>query len=252
MAEDLIPTLLPAFMSEWMFFTTTSAPPATGQVRLNHSTQKNATLMWIHSITANGNDASVYLATVDAGEVIDITDKDDPAKWQRYSVTAQPTNKGSYVEVPVVWNAGGSNVVQQRVTLTLPLADAVTTVTGFALHTKLGGVGITGQLVTRDFAFPFDGKVYTSPGMTLRQWYAGQAIIGFCSVANTTTANLMGGKLAEYVFKLADSLIAFEAREAAGYQRPPVGSDPNAPQQVAEQQEIQKLTRLAGQRRWRG
>lgn len=250
MAEDPPrPTLLPAFLSEWNFVTTMTPPTTSGQVRMNNNNQKNVTLLWIDEVTANGNDATPYLAALKTGKDIRLNDITDPAKWQTYTVTANPIDKGTYVECPVIWKAGGLTLLAARVVIDLPLVHVSTAVTGFSLATAIGGVGITGQLVTRDFAFPFDGRVYTSPGMTLRQYYAGQAIIGFCSLPNTTASNLMGGKLAEYVFKLADSLIAFEASEAMGYHRPPVGSDPNAPQQVAQQRDIQKLTRLAGQRR---
>ena len=69
------------------------------------------------------------------------------------------------------------------------------------LKAHVGTIDITGQLVTREFAYPFEGRNYTSPGMTIRQWYAGMALQGF--ISKSVAANLIG-TLPVYCFKLAD------------------------------------------------
>lgn len=56
---------------------------------------------------------------------------------------------------------------------------------------------------------------HASPGMTLRQWYAGQALQGELA-CQTEAWDWSEGKenfLAERCFKLADAMIAFEENE---------------------------------------
>src|SRR5207342_3969110 len=77
-----------------------------------------------------------------------------------------------------------------------------------------------------DFAYPFAGSDYVCPGMTMRQWYATNAMLGFIS-SNTSAANLVG-RVAVYAFQVADSMIAFEEKERQGYTIPVVGGNRNA------------------------
>ena len=197
-----IPAQQIGFISEWQFMGTVTAPPATGQVRLNHSTQKNATMMWIHRITINGNDASVYLQTVKQSTVLRLRDKDDQTKWQSFTVSGTPVNKTDYWEYPVIWQAGDQPVAQQRIFIDIPTASASVDLQGLTLNANTGTVDISGQLLTREFAYPFQGLHYTSPGMTLRQYYVGQAITGFLA-SGGPIGNLIG-KGAAYCFQVAE------------------------------------------------
>lgn len=221
------PTLLPAFISEWMFSTAMTPPTATGQVRFNNNNQKNVTTIWIDKLTVNGNDATPYLTSLKTGTDVRLTDIADAAKWQSYTLTAVALDKGTYVECPVVWKAGGLTLLATRVVVDLPVVSVYAPVTGFALATSIHPVSVGGQLVTFDFAYPFEGKNYTSPGLTKRQWYATHAMMGFISGA-TSASNLVG-RLAPFAFQVADSMIAFEEKEAAGFRPPPVGTDRSAP-----------------------
>ena len=58
------------------------------------------------------------------------------------------------------------------------------------------------------------------PAMTLRQYYAAQALTGLLS--NAVLANLQGR--AELCFQIADSMIAFEQAQAAGIPAVPAGT----------------------------
>jgi len=247
MAEE-IPVQQIAFISEWQFSTAMTPPTTTGQVRFNNNNQKNVTLIWIDKVTVNGNNASVYLGSLKNGSDIRLNDKADPAKWQSYTLTAAPLDKGTYIECPAIWKAGGLTLLAARLIVDLPLVEVSVAVTGFRLDTDVGHVSVSGQLLTREFAFPFEGRNYTSPGLTIRQYYASQAIVGFISAPNATAANLMGGRLAEYCFKLADSMLEYEAREALGYMPPLVGTPPNSPLFAGQKAEVKKFV---GRGRWR-
>jgi hypothetical protein len=229
-------------MGEWNFVTTYTAPPSTGQVRINNATQTAATLLWVHEVTANGLDAIPVLSQLVPGHVLDMHDKDDPLKWQHYVVTAPPIDKGTYWEIPVAWLKGGNAVTQQRImfscvgirvavtgrqmavsrgSLTVDLSKSVTVyLQGAAMIARTPAtIESTGETIHHEYAFPFSNAAGISPGMTLRQWYAGQAAMGFISA--NPAANLVG-KLSQLAFRVADSMIAFERREAAGFIEPPV------------------------------
>ena len=92
---------------------------------------------------------------------------------------------------------------------------------------------VTGHVVVDEFAFPFDNPVGISGGLTKRQFYASQALIGF--ISNSIAANLIGN-VAAYCFKVADSMVAEEEK---GIPTPAVsapivpGIDQAIPPQVA-------------------
>jgi len=266
MAEDIFPAQQPSFMGEWTYNSANTAPPATAQLRLNTSSQANATSIYVHNITFNGIDASTWLMEMIPGYVIRLEEKGLPARWHTFTISGNPIQQSGYVELKVTWLAGGQNlttsvmvsVVSSVVRVTGNAAqasvgtasvsaiirkDALAPVTGMAavastgnvsvlakqnvsipvtapvMKADSGSVDIVGHIYLPGMAYPSDTPVGFSPGMTLRQFYAGQAIMGFISASNVPASNLMGGKLAEYAFKLADSLIAYEKGEATG--KPP-------------------------------
>jgi len=184
-------------VGEWMFNNTLTAPPATGQLRLNTAAQTGATKMWISKATATSVDATNYLGSVTAGQEIYFQDKDNFTKWQVYKVTAPPISQSNYIEYPVVWvRGGGVTVPEQRIFLAI---DEIA----------------TAEVLASPYAFPSSTAFGVTMGLTIRQHYASQAMVGF--IANQSpAANLLGGKLAEYCFKAADSMIAFERGEKAG------------------------------------
>lgn len=64
------------------------------------------------------------------------------------------------------------------------------------------------------FAFPVVARNYTNDGMTLRDWFAGQALAGLC--ANCDSSGLSGwtgveGLAAEHSYVFADAML--EARK---------------------------------------
>jgi hypothetical protein len=276
------PAQQPAFLGDWNYHSANGVPPALNQIRLNNSVQKNATLMFVDKITVNGIDATEYLTQIGVDNTVRLRDKVDASRWHTFFVTAPPTDKGSYFEFPIAWQAGGTILAQQKVTFEIastkvnavgiPMtasagtatvaldsrkdiavavtSDAATISAGTAtvaigtstknvwvpvtmdgMHAATNKVEVIGRVYMPGQAYPSDTPIGFSPGMTLRQYYAGQAVTGFIAASNVPASNLMGGKLAEYAFKLADSLIKFEKDEAAG-KKPPIVGSPAVPRQL--------------------
>lgn len=91
------------------------APPLSGNIRMNNANQTLATKVWLHDMTAVNNDASNILSSaIIAGDKIVIQDKDESTRWQRYLVSAN-VDQGTYHELTVTWEAGGTALVQQRI-----------------------------------------------------------------------------------------------------------------------------------------
>jgi hypothetical protein len=214
-----------ALAGEWQFIDTLVPPPANGQIRLNQTVQSTATLIWVSRNTATGVDASAALTGILPGQHIRLENKNDPSKWQNYTVTGPANAFLSHVEYPVAWVDGGGAVPQQRTFLhALPSGATSVPVDIMPLMAaNVGSVEVIGHILREDLVFPSDGPHGFAPGLTKRQWYAGQAMVGFISAA-PANAPLMGGRLAEYSFKVADSMLALEAAEEAGKTPPLVGS----------------------------
>lgn len=74
----------------------------------------------------------------------------------------------------------------------------------------------------QSFAADRDGSFYTASdkygeygaGMTLRDWFAGQALMGLCS-AQDTNGNWMGNvpRAAEEAYKMADAMLAERSKQ---------------------------------------
>ena len=151
------------------------------------------------------------------------------------------------MELPIVWLAGGESLTANVI---LSIVSSVTRLAGNAAMIQLGSpvasiavsipvastdmvasvgeVDIVGDILLSGQAFPSVTPMGFSPGMTLRQWYAGQAMLGFAS--NSVIANLIG-KVSAYAFKVADSMIEYEAmmKGPPAITLPPVGTIPSPP-----------------------
>jgi hypothetical protein len=115
-------TLLESTPSNRAYFYTyasnTSAPPASGQLRMDSTDRTSVTRLWFHDVTAEGVDVSAMWAVLAAGTVDDfyIQDKDDSTKWVRYHSLADPVDMGTYTECQVSFvNDGGIALSHQQV-----------------------------------------------------------------------------------------------------------------------------------------
>lgn len=119
---------------------------------------------------------------------------------------------------------------------------------------------IRGDIYTYDYAYPGITPLGTSQGLTKRQWYAGQALMGL--MANPDTLNMPGqsltnpggGKgLALMAFAAADAMLDYEIAEAEGWTPPLAGSErpePKGPQSApatATPEEMAVAMRLAAE-----
>jgi hypothetical protein len=106
---------------------TTTEPPANGQMRMN-GPQTTATLIWLNYLTDDGLDAAGYyymLAKTD-GQIY-VQDKNDRTVRQRYLLTADAVDKGTYAEFAVSWISGnGTLPASPSQDLSVILAGVVT------------------------------------------------------------------------------------------------------------------------------
>src|SRR5215467_9295023 len=86
----------------------TTTPPAKAQVRLNTADQTAATLMWVDHTTNHNADVTIPLDAVNAGAEVYLENQIDSTKHQRYLVTADAVDRGSYTELGVSWESGAT------------------------------------------------------------------------------------------------------------------------------------------------
>lgn len=180
---------------EWNYVNTTTAPPASGQLRMNNSAQHSPTLMYVHKTSADGVDATNVLAQAAEEDTIYLQDKDDSTKWQTYRVTGAPADNVTHMTYPIEWIEGAGTIPQQRIILVVQNA------------------------VEPPVEPPVEPGIL--PRMTLRQFYAAHAMNGLLASA-ATLANLKDRS--EWAFRVADQMIKFEADEAADIPTPLVGT----------------------------
>jgi hypothetical protein len=85
----------------YTFKTTTTEPPANGEVRLDNATPASVTKIWAADLNANNSDVSVALRNIKTGEKIYLQDKNDSTRWIEFNATAATIDKTTYFEIPV-------------------------------------------------------------------------------------------------------------------------------------------------------
>src|SRR5215831_14351790 len=92
-----------ASVGHWTFRSATSPPPASGDVRFNNSTQSAATAIYIHGVTALGNDVTHLLSLqLKADSRILVQDSSTSANYNAFKLTADATYTAPYFTAPVV------------------------------------------------------------------------------------------------------------------------------------------------------
>ena len=100
-----------AFTGEWTFNSTTTAPPSSGQVRLNNATQNSATHVYISGTTVTGVDATKILKySLKSGSTIVLQDKDNSANYKVYQLSADAVVASGYADCTVTFVEGGSSL----------------------------------------------------------------------------------------------------------------------------------------------
>lgn len=96
--------------ADYKFDTATSAPPASGTIRLNNATPSSATMLWIHNITNGGTDIRRYLEQIAVGSKLVIQDRDNSANYADYQVAGALTDNTTYWAIPVTYLASGGTL----------------------------------------------------------------------------------------------------------------------------------------------
>lgn len=119
---------------------------ANGQVRLNAGHPfVNATKLWVANIDAGGMDIQSGLLLVAMGSIVLIQQKNDHGKFVRFTTTAPPSPKGSYVEYAVKFqNRSGGQItdgtqvmIQSTGVSSQPIANATDALLDLLVSKKL-------------------------------------------------------------------------------------------------------------------
>ena len=105
------------------------ADPASGNLRINNAVFGSATQMAISKTTANGNDRSNLLKSLQNGDAFLIEDATNVANWIRYQLNAAPTNNTTWFQlsVNVVSGSGTSPSNNDLLTLTFTIGGGTGT-----------------------------------------------------------------------------------------------------------------------------
>ena len=88
---------------------TTTAPPATQQLRMNNATQSAVTHLYVSDHDWDNLDVTIGLGKILAGQQIYIQDFDDASRWVKYNVTAA-VDVGAYFDFTVTYHSGPGGV----------------------------------------------------------------------------------------------------------------------------------------------
>jgi hypothetical protein len=86
---------------EYTYNATTTAPPSSGQVRLDSTDTTAATFCFLHELTVTGEDVQVPLELAKVGDIVILQDKDESHKRVRYEVTSATWRDPSHMELGI-------------------------------------------------------------------------------------------------------------------------------------------------------
>jgi len=127
----------------------TSGQPPDGDIYYNNSAQTTSTQLNISHATDEGTDIDIFLALLEATEVITIQDKSSSSNFQKWTITGTPTNinpgtVNSYWTIPVsILSSGGTGTSNfaNGLDVFVALVNGVTGATGLT-----GATGATGVI----------------------------------------------------------------------------------------------------------
>ena len=97
------------FASVWYLHSSTGGTPSSGQVRRNSGSPGGTSILRFNNTTGIGQQASEFLRRLKATHEIFLATREDPKKGEFYEVSGNPTNLGSYTEVPVTGGTSTSD-----------------------------------------------------------------------------------------------------------------------------------------------
>lgn len=96
------------FNLPYTFSTSVVEPPTGSQLRLDAAFPYTAAAkVWVRTLTNEGVDAFAALMAVPVWSTLYVQDKDDHTAYVRFTTTAAPVDRTSYVEFAVIWEANG-------------------------------------------------------------------------------------------------------------------------------------------------
>ena len=93
-----------AGIGEYTYESTTTSPPASGEVRFDNATITSATNMYVHETNADSVDVSAFLALLDDGAAVFLQGRDSREKWVAVELSSATDNGTD-------WTFGIANVV---------------------------------------------------------------------------------------------------------------------------------------------
>jgi len=95
--------------AEYRYDSTTTPPPASGEIRANNTSVSAVTVLYFNNITSNGSDIKRVLTEMSIGTVMVIQDQDNNVNFGKFTVNATPIDQTTYVQFPVtVTDSGGT------------------------------------------------------------------------------------------------------------------------------------------------
>jgi len=106
----------PGLGMRYTYSATTTAPPSSGQLRLNNATIASVTSIFVHETDRNGGAISSILAAIGNGSIVMLADESNPDLYAYFTVTAQADN-GAYRTLTVTYITGTSGTFSGSVSL---------------------------------------------------------------------------------------------------------------------------------------
>jgi len=116
-----------ALTGEWTWTTSTgTGSVSSGQIGIDTAAWSTATIIRMNKTTNLGVDASNFIAKFNVGDTLYLQQKDDAARWGRYTVRAAVTDNGTWMSIPVTWIKDGTTMPanNQRMIVTLVIGGA--------------------------------------------------------------------------------------------------------------------------------
>lgn len=96
----------------YTFSTIGLEPPSNGQVRADSGFPFTATTkLWVRTLTTDGIDVYWGLIRLAVGTTFLLQDTNDHLAYARFQTTGLPVDKGTYVEIPVLWLENGNSII---------------------------------------------------------------------------------------------------------------------------------------------